>query len=727
MVAPWRPRRAVVLALVVLAAVARRSEALELFVWPARATHGAVAAPAADGSNDRPFTSLTQARDAVRRWRRAGSSSAAAGNATVHLVPGLYTAREGVPLTLTAEDGGAPDAWTHWKAWDPADPPRLSAGVAVPSHLFRPSAHDSRVLVANLTGLLDDTGAFGPPPGEGSNVGSCFHNHSELFFDGLPQTVARWPNEFVDGSAAYAGVELRRWARAASADVSSVDPPYDEVLVPAEEDCPALKNAWQQQGTGWMHGYWDEDWADRHVKLQSVTANGTLRMLCQHPRAGAVGCQKVLPGARWYAQNLLSECDSPGEYFVDRERRLLYFYPPSPIDASADGTGRAAFLSVGQHVVTASSTSYVSFEGVTIAHSRGDGVLALDVDHFRLSNSTIENLGGNASTIVGSNSAIVDTIVRNVGCSGVSILGGHPAELVRGNNVVSGCTLSCFALFKRTYQPAIFWAGVGNSFLSNRIAWAPHTAILGGGASAACYPNLTSANGRPCGGNDNTFAFNTIEHTGYESTDTGAFYTDGPGGQAWVNRGNVLAHNHFRHIRTAEATPVGHDTHLIPSTLQAVYLDDLISGWAIVNNSFDDCEVGILMGGGRQNVMRGNSFTNCSKAIQFDYRANDTSCVYNASTVNQPKTLAEALRLPAWKKYHMPTDFPCLPAHCVIEDNLFCRNTKDINVCGVDQPNCGKTDCYCDNPGTPSDITKWHSVIRTNRHCTAAQYSSQQP
>ena len=477
MVAPWRPRRAVVLALVVLAAVGRRSEALELFVRPARATHGAVAAPAADGSNDRPFTSLTQARDAVRRWRRAGSGSAAAGNATVHLVPGLYTAREGVPLTLTAEDGGAPDAWTHWKAWDPADPPRLSAGVAVPSHLFRPSAHDSRVLVANLTGLLDDTGAFGPPPGEGSNVGSCFHNHSELFFDGLPQTVARWPNEFVDGSAAYAGVELRRWARAASADVSSVDPPYDEVLVPAEEDCPALKNAWQQQGTGWMHGYWDEDWADRHVKLQSVTANGTLRMLCQHPRAGAVGCQKVLPGARWYAQNLLSECDSPGEYFVDRERRLLYFYPPSPIDASAD-------------------------------------------------------------------------------------------------------------------------------------AWAPHTAILGGGASAACYPNLTSANGRPCGGNDNTFAFNTIEHIGYESTDTGAFYTDGPGGQAWVNRGNVLAHNHFRHIRTAEATPVGHDTHLIPSTLQGVYLDDLISGWAIVNNSFDDCEVGILMGGGRQNVMprtRGNS------------------------------------------------------------------------------------------------------------------------
>ena len=38
-----------------------------------------------------------------------------------------------------------------------------------------------------------------------------------------------------------------------------------------------------------------------------------------------------------------------------------------------------------------------------------------------------------------------------------------------------------------------------------------------------CYPSLTEENGRPCGGNDNRFAYNVIEHVGFECTDTGAF------------------------------------------------------------------------------------------------------------------------------------------------------------------------------------------------------------
>ena len=91
----------------------------------------------------------------------------------------------------------------------------------------------------------------------------------------------------------------------------------------------------------------------------------------------------------------------------------------------------------------------------------------------------------------------------------------------------------------------------------------------------------------------------------------------------------------------------------------------------------------MLMGGGRRNIVRDNTFINCSKAIQFvrhtvvqlsslspactdvadptraqDWRANDTSC-----QTDQPKSLAIAMRLPAWQKYNMSTDFPCLPAH----------------------------------------------------------------
>jgi len=60
-------------------------------------------------------------------------------------------------------------------------------------------------------------------------------------------------------------------------------------------------------------------------------------------------------------------------------------------------------------------------------------VKALQVSNFRLRNCTISNLGGNATTLVGNRSSVEDTVVRNVGCAGISVLGGRPMDLLRGD------------------------------------------------------------------------------------------------------------------------------------------------------------------------------------------------------------------------------------------------------------------------------------------------------
>ena len=125
--------------------------------------------------------------------------------------PGRYSAREGVPLSLTSEDSGSAESWTTFRAADATAPPVLSAGVAVPAQLFRPWARNPRVLVANVSGLVDDLGRFGASP-----AGACAHDHAELYFGGEPQTSARWPNKFAAGSAAFAGTPLRQWARTAA-------------------------------------------------------------------------------------------------------------------------------------------------------------------------------------------------------------------------------------------------------------------------------------------------------------------------------------------------------------------------------------------------------------------------------------------------------------------------------------------------------------------------------
>ena len=46
---------------------------------------------------------------------------------------------------------------------------------------------------------------------------------------------------------------------------------------------------------------------------------------------------------------------------------------------------------------------------------------------------------------------------------------------------MSGCNLSRWSRWKRTYQPGLSWGGVGNTYTKNEISNGPHSGILGGG------------------------------------------------------------------------------------------------------------------------------------------------------------------------------------------------------------------------------------------------------
>jgi len=66
----------------------------------------------------------------------------------------------------------------------------------------------------------------------------------------------------------------------------------------------------------------------------------------------------------------------------------------------------------------------------------------------------------------------------------------------------------------RARSPGIFWAGVGNRFVSNTIRHTPDMAIYGGGNQAGEE-----------GGCDNLFQDNTITRAMFETTDTGVSTT----------------------------------------------------------------------------------------------------------------------------------------------------------------------------------------------------------
>ena len=99
----------------------------------------------------------------------------------------------------------------------------------------------------------------------------------------------------------------------------------------------------------------------------------------------------------------------------------------------------------------------------------------------------------------------------------------------------------------------------------------------------------------------------------------GAFYSCGQSGTGYVNRGNVVRGNHFENVRTRVR-------HHYPSCLDnvstcdgtgfgnpnvnALYLDDTMSGWTVFNNSFVNVMNGVLINGGSDNNIHSNHYNN---------------------------------------------------------------------------------------------------------------------
>ena len=114
------------------------------------------------------------------------------------------------------------------------------------------------------------------------------------------------------------------------------------------------------------------------------------------------------------------------------------------------------------------------------------------------------------------------------------------------------------------------------------------------------------------GGCDNLFEQNTMEHVCFETADASGFYV----GRSWVQRGNVVRHNVFRHIRAT--TRLGSIAAGAPCCQQvAFYLDDEISGFDFYGNTIEDAGLGVLLGGGRRNRIHANNFTDCDFDIHF--------------------------------------------------------------------------------------------------------------
>lgn len=390
-------------------------------------------------------------------------------------------------------------------------------------------------------------------------------------------------------------------------------------------------------------GYWFNDWSDTTAAVALNADTGVFSLTQRVPYG-------IKRGQRIFFENVLAELDEPGEWYADADAGILYFWPPRAVQAGD------VEVSVSDKLIASSRASFTSFKHITFEQARGDAMSIEGGSDIRVEDSVIRNVGNRGAVLRGTRHGIANSLVEDTGEGGVVLIGGDRQSLAPGNLYVEQSTIRRFARLSRTYQPAISISGVGNRAIGNRISDAPSMALL-------------------FSGNDHLVAKNEISQVCLETGDCGAVYA----GADWTGRGTVLANNHVHDI----------PPNIELGTTKAVYLDDQACGTTIRENTIENVQEGVFLGGGRDNIIEDNTFVKVATPIHLDARGIGWQKSETQSPSGRFRRSLELVpynRAPYLQKYpHLAAilnDDPGLPKYNISRGNQFveCGNiriTKD--------------------------------------------------
>ena len=601
--------------------------------------------PDGDGSAAKPFAALEQARDRMLEINR--SLGILDGPLTVLVHGGKYAVRE--TFSLKAEHSSSFDKTPIvYRAAD-GETPVFSGGVTLKD--FTPVT-DGAVLArlpeeARGKAVQCDLKALGVQVpqeplvlgGMGSGNGFKTHAIPELFFNGEPMTIARWPNE---GMVHVADICVQDGHQVIGIPGSKVG------RFVYEGDRPAR---WKDEKDALLYGYWFFDWADSYERIAAIDTDKHEITLAEPPHT--YGYRK---GQRYYAVNLLAEMDQTGEYYLDRAGSLLYFLPPS------DPNQAEVTLSLfAEPLVRMEGTARVQFQGLTWELGAGDAVRAKNIQECSFTGCTVRRCGGDGIAVDGGRQVgILSCDIYSMGRGGVLMEGGDRKTLTPANLVVENCHIHHLSRIDHTYTPAVLVGGVGNRVAHNLMHHINSSAIR-------------------LGGNDHVVEFNEVHDVLLESDDQG-------GADMWGDptlRGNVYRYNYWHHNGNWRRT--GEDLHCGQAGIR---LDDAISGTLIYGNIFYKTAAGktgfggVQIHGGKDNVLENNIFADCDQAVSFSPWGQKRWEEFTGKFMESPKIDAALYvqRYPELAKLNENVDVNTLRRNIVWKCGKFLLRDKGTNI-----------------------------------------------
>ena len=537
-----------------------------------------------DGSFEHPFATLERAVQAVRAVKGERNG------VTVCVRAGEYHTRG---IRLTEEDSGSESCPITYRAYGDGEV-TINGGVTLRASDFEPIPDEIRerlhgeakekVVQIDLTryglnkedwGELHPIGKFGTEEKYDSYKPGA---NCELFFNGRRMTLSRFPShDFMELDAVFEVGDVFEFPEQNYYFSWNERRNHRGGIYILDRYTTERLKGWKSHEGIWAYGYFYHDWADSSTPIKAFD----LAQRSFFPEYVArYGARK---GGLFYFYNVLDELDTPGEWYLNRESGMLYFYPPQ------DLTGARVEMTITENsVFELDGVHHVTLDGFTVRGTRADAVSFSGSDlTFRRMNVT--GVMGNAFKGKGFRNRVAECEISHVGKGGIWLEGGDRDTLTPGENVADNNLIHDWAEVFLTYYGGVNLHGVGNVCSHNEIYNAPHSAIF-------YY------------GNDHVIEYNHIHDVVLHSSDAGAIYS----GQDWAAQGSVLRYNCLYNIGGANFHPDG------------IYFDDMLSGQTAYGNLLIDVKKnGFLIGGGRDNHVYNNIIVNAGWGITYDNRGWD--------------------------------------------------------------------------------------------------------
>ncbi|HNS31471.1 MAG TPA: right-handed parallel beta-helix repeat-containing protein [bacterium] len=504
------------------------------------------------GTKNKPFATIKRAQEEVRKIKANGMPEE---GIVLYLRGGRYYITESI--TLGKEDSGTESAPVVYRSY-PGEEARVIGGRQVTNFkLLRNEAIISRLPVESRgkVWVADLKEAGITDYGELLNRGS--HGKSnlaalELFCNGKRMQLARWPNEGHERVARLVTSEGDGVLRGQSAKTGI----YQNGRFCYEGDRP---ERWTKEKDIWIHGYFAYEYEKTHTRIDSIDTEKKIINLGpdkRYPEGYTVRYViRVKQNAPYYVYNALSELDSPGEWYLDRDDGKLYFYPVSdPVKSDI------MVSTLNTPLVITDNASHVALSNLTLEVTRSNAINLDKGNNVLVAGCTIRNTGQWAVNIKdGWNHKIVGCDMYNMAEGGVTLGGGDRNKLIPAGHLVENNHIYSFNKFDGGYRQAVLVKGIGQRVSHNVIHDTPMQAIL-------------------FDENDHVIEFNELHDVVYEGRELGAMYIYG---EPWylMSRGTVIRNNFFHHI-------CYHSSPNLTQGLNGIHVDAINGGLVIEKNFF---------------------------------------------------------------------------------------------------------------------------------------------